>query len=378
MALLKVIKYEGDNTTFVWKYPKTDFNTMSQLIVHENQEAVFYKNGQALDLFEAGRYTLNTDNIPILRSIMSIPTGGKTPFHCEIYFINKTHQMAIRWGTDSQIQYMDPQYHFPLQIGVSGEMTLAVSDSRRLLIKLVGTEKELNQQNLVAKFRALLNSRVKTYIGYEMQTASYSIFEVDSHMEEFSNALKMKLSPDFEEYGISLVNFYVTNVAKPDGEAAYEKYKDIHIRQYSDVAEARLRQQTDIINAETEARKKVIESQAIATKRAQEGYTYQQEKAFDVAEKISENEAVGEYTNMGVGIGTMVGVGGSIGSMVGGMVGNAVQNLNANNVGASPIADPLNEFRQKLEKLKMMKDMDMLTDEEYASAKAELTKELMN
>lgn len=378
MALLKVIKYEGDNTTFVWKYPKTDFNTMSQLIVHENQEAVFYKNGQALDLFEAGRYTLNTDNIPILRSIMSIPTGGKTPFHCEIYFINKTHQMAIKWGTDSQIQYMDPQYHFPLQIGVSGEMTLAVSDSRRLLIKLVGTEKELNQQNLVAKFRALLNSRVKTYIGNEMQTASYSIFEVDSHMEEFSNALKKKLSPDFEEYGISLVNFYVTNVAKPDGEAAYEKYKDIHIRQYSDVAEARLRQQTDIIDAETEARKKVIESQAIATKRAQEGYTYQQEKAFDVAEKISENEAVGEYTNMGVGIGTMVGVGGSIGSMVGGMVGNAVQNLNANNVGASPMADPLNEFRQKLEKLKMMKDMDMLTDEEYASAKAELTKELMN
>lgn len=54
MAIAKIIKYEGDNSVFVWKYPATDFNALSQLIVHENQEAVFFKNGQALDLFEAG------------------------------------------------------------------------------------------------------------------------------------------------------------------------------------------------------------------------------------------------------------------------------------------------------------------------------------
>ena len=74
MALVNIIKYEGDNTTFVWKHPKTDFNTMSQLIVHENQEAVFFKNGQSLDLFESGKYTLSTENIPILRNFINIPT----------------------------------------------------------------------------------------------------------------------------------------------------------------------------------------------------------------------------------------------------------------------------------------------------------------
>lgn len=59
-VLLSVIKYEGDNDTLIWKYPQEDFNIGSQLIVHESQEAIFFKDGKALDLFGAGRYTLET------------------------------------------------------------------------------------------------------------------------------------------------------------------------------------------------------------------------------------------------------------------------------------------------------------------------------
>ena len=95
-AITSVIKYEGDNSTFIWKHPCEDFNTSSQLIVHESQEAIFFLNGQALDLFGPGRHTLETQNIPLLRRIINIPTGGESPFHCEVYFINKTEQMAIR------------------------------------------------------------------------------------------------------------------------------------------------------------------------------------------------------------------------------------------------------------------------------------------
>ena len=374
MALVNIIKYEGDNTTFVWKHKKTDFNTMSQLIVHENQEAVFFKNGQALDLFEAGKYTLKTDNIPILRRFLSIPTGGRTPFHCEVYFINKAHQMAIKWGTDSQVQYMDPTYKFPLQIGASGEMVLSVCDSKKLLVKIVGTETVLTQEGLVQKFRSFLMSKVKPYIAAAMQNASYSIFEVDSHMAEFSGDLHGMLTPDFKEYGISLEKFFVTTIQKPEGEPAYEKFKDIHIRQYSDVAEAKLKQQTDIIYAQTEAQKTVIESQAMAQKRAQEGYTYQQERGFDVATKIAENEAVGEFTNMGVGFGTMAGVGGAVGGMVGGMMNDAVNSATA--PAPKPVGDSMSDFKQKLEKLMLMKEMGALSEEEFAAAKANLLNQL--
>ena len=92
--IAEVIKYEGDNRTFIWKHPCEDFNSLTQLIVHENQEAIFYMNGQALDSFGPGRYTLETQNIPIIGKTLNRTTGDETPFHCEIYFINKTEQMA--------------------------------------------------------------------------------------------------------------------------------------------------------------------------------------------------------------------------------------------------------------------------------------------
>ena len=66
LSIAQIIKYEGDNSTFVWKHPSEDFNTSTQLIVHESQEAIFFMNGQALDLFGAGRYTLETENIPLI------------------------------------------------------------------------------------------------------------------------------------------------------------------------------------------------------------------------------------------------------------------------------------------------------------------------
>ena len=146
-TIAQIIKYEGDNSTFIWKHPGEDFNSLSQLIVHESQEAVFFMNGQALDLFGPGRYTLETQNIPRLGKILNRTTVDRSPFHCEVYFINKTEQMAIRWGTDSKVQFVEPTYGFLVSIGASGEMSLRADDSRKLLIKLVGTETDLSQEN---------------------------------------------------------------------------------------------------------------------------------------------------------------------------------------------------------------------------------------
>lgn len=322
--IAEIIKYEGDNSTFIWKHPCEDFNSLTQLIVHENQEAIFFMNGQALDLFGAGRYTLETQNIPKIGKLLNRTTGDQTPFHCEVYFINRTEQMSIKWGTDSKVQYIEPTYGFPISIGASGEMSLRAEDSRKLLLKLVGTESFLGQQKLVGFFRSFLMTRVKTYIAQVMKSSAINIFEIDEHLTEFSDAIKRLLTGDFADYGVSLERFFVTNIAKPDGDRQYEKFKELHFRQYADIAEAKLRQQTEIINAETEAQKTVIDSKAQATKRAQEGYTYQQERGFDVAEKVAQNEAVGEFTNMGVGFGTMAGVGGAVGGMVGGMMNDAV------------------------------------------------------
>lgn len=368
-----IIKYEGDNSTFIWKHPCEDFNSLTQLVVHESQEAIFFMNGQALDLFGPGRYTLETQNIPKIGKFLNRVAGEQTPFHCEVYFINKTEQMSIKWGTDSKVQYIDPRYGFPLAIGASGEMSLRAEDSRKLLIRLAGTENSLSQQKLIGFFRAFLMTRVKTYIAQVIKANAINIFEIDENLTAFSENIHKLLLPDFADYGISLERFFVTNIVKPDGDRQYERFKELHFRQYADIAEAKLRQQTDIIYAQTEAQKVVIDSQAQAAKRAQEGYTYAQERGFDVAEKVAANEAVGQFTNMGVGLGTMAGVGGA----VGGVVGNAVNDaMNATSQPAQP-TDDMAAFKVKVEKLTVMKEAGLISEEEFAQMKAKLLSDIL-
>lgn len=372
--IANIIKYEGDNSTFIWKHPVEDFTTMTQLIVHESQEAIFFMNGQALDLFGPGRHTLETQNIPLIGKALKIPTDGKTPFHCEVYFINKTEQMAIKWGTDSKIQFMEPTYNFPISIGASGEMSLRAEDSRKLLIKLVGTENFLSQENLMRYFRAILMTKVKSYIAQVIREKQINIFEIDERLDEISATLHEMLKPVFLEYGVMLERFFLTVIVKPDGEASYEKFKSLHFRQYADIAEAKLRQQTAVIEAETEAKRTVIESQAMATKRQQEGYTYAQERGFDVAQDVAKNEAVGQFTNMGVGLGTMAGVGGAVGGVVGGAVNNALGEVN--NQPQQP-QDDMIAFKAKVDKLALMKENGLISEEEFSQLKTKLLSEIL-
>ena len=292
MELFDVIKYEGDNDTVIWKYEKEDFNIGSQLIVHESQEAIFFLNGQAL----------------------------------EVYFVNMVEHLAIKWGTDSKIQYMEPSYNFPIYIGANGEMSISMNNSKKLLVKLVGTEKNLSKERLVSYFKSFLMIRLKPYLSKYIRENKINIFEIDEKLETISNDVKDSLISDFEEYGISLKQFFITSIVKPDGDEQYERFKDLHFRQYADIAEAELQQKVGIINQETESKKTVIEAKGIAEKRKTEGYTYQEERGYDVAEKMAENEGAGNFSSAGIGMGIMA----SVGNTMNNTFGNAMNNVNAN------------------------------------------------
>lgn len=121
---------------------------------------------------------------------------------------------------------------------------LCVDDSRKLLVKLVGTERVLNRQQLTAYFLSILMAKVKTYIAQTMRANAINIFEIDESLETFSADIQQRLIPDFLDYGVQLKRFYVTTVVKPDGDPQYEKFKELHFRQYADIAEAKLKQQT--------------------------------------------------------------------------------------------------------------------------------------
>ena len=235
----------------------------------------------------------------------------------------------------------------------------------------VGTENVLDQEHLTRYFRAFLMTKVKSYLAQVIRQQKISIFEIDERLNELSSVLVKLLQPDFTDYGLALERFFVTTIVKPDGENTYEKFKSLYFRQYADIAEAKLRQQTAVIDAETEAQKTVIASKAMATKRVQEGYTYQQERGFDVAEQAAQNEGIGEFTNMGIGLGVMSGIGGTVGGAVGGAVNEAMNSADQNPAEKSSSND-VAAFKAKLDKLTMMKDAGMLTEEEFNKMKSQL------
>jgi membrane protease subunit (stomatin/prohibitin family) len=234
-GLASIIKYEGDNDTFIWKHPIEDFNFGSQLIVHESQEAVFFKDGQALDSFGPGRYTLETQQLPLLEKVYKLPTDTEGTFHSEVYFINKTVQMAIKWGTPEKVRFIDPLSGTPLQLGASGEMNLQVSNSRKLLIKLVGTMKGIAWEegtgltkSLQASFRPLIANAVKTNLSAVIKNEAIDLLEIDEKLDVISDSLRNKILPGFEEYGLTIPQFYVTNVVLPEDDPNFKRIRELH------------------------------------------------------------------------------------------------------------------------------------------------------
>lgn len=330
MNITDVIKYEGDNKTIIWKHPSEDFNTHTQLIVHQSQEAIFFLNGVALDTFGPGRHTLETENIPLLTKALNRLTNDKNPFHCEVYFINKVEQMAIKWGTPETFYYNEDVggQLIPFKIGARGEMSIRVENSRKLLLKLVGTESEFSQEQMMDYFFSIVVSKVKANIARTMREKQISIFLVDEYLDELSNGLKGAIEEEFMDYGVQVEKFIVASIKRPEGEAGYESYKRIKFGTI-ELQTTKLEQDKLKIEAEAEAERMIIESRGQAIKRQQEGYTYQQEKSFNVAEAAATNEGIGQYSNLGIGLGMVTGLSGSIGGQVGMMANAAINGSHA-------------------------------------------------
>lgn len=288
--IAEVIKYEGDNSTFIWKHPSEDFNSMTQLIVHESQEAIFFMNGQALDLFGPGRHTLETQNIPLLGKIFNKITGNNNAFHCEVYFINKTVQMGVKWGTDSKVRFLEPTYGVPLEIGASGEMNLMVSDSRKLLVKLVGTmngiaweERGENfTKSISASFRPLISTAVKTNLSNAIKANNINVLEVDESLGLLSDVLRKSIQPGFEEYGLTIPEFFVTTVVLPEQDPNFKRIRELHS----------ISLQTRMVEAETTIKTARAEAEAAVTVAERQAVLERETTATEQRRREAERELI--------------------------------------------------------------------------------------
>ena len=360
-GLASIIKYEGDNETLVWKHPIEDFNFGSQLSVHESQEAIFFRDGQALDLFGAGRYTLQTQQLPLLEKIYKLPTDTEGTFHSEVYFVNLATQMGVKWGTDSKVRLFDPASGLHIEIGASGEFNIRVTDSRKLLLKVVGTTGGLGQEQLLGIgngkgfFRSMVMTQVKSYLAQTIKENAINILEIDEHLMALSGALRERINAALDEYGLTMPEFYVSRIVTPDDDPNFRRMKEQYAEQYLLVrqegirkAEAEAAADRKAVEAQTAARMKIIgaqgeaealkiqkqaeaeayrmQAEAEAAEMRMKGYTYQQETSRQVGMEAMKN-GLGGGANAAGALGDLAGLGVSLGAM-GSVIGMTKDALN--------------------------------------------------
>ncbi|MBB6217686.1 membrane protease subunit (stomatin/prohibitin family) [Anaerosolibacter carboniphilus] len=293
MAIIEVVKYNGNPDVFAWKYPSEELGTWTQLIVNESQEAILFKGGQALDLFPAGRHTLETANIPLLNNIINLPFGGRSPFAAEVWYINKIFSLDVKWGTPSPIQLQDPKYNIFVTLRSFGQFGIQIEDSRRFLMKLVGTLPVFDKDNLLNFFRGLYLTKAKDTISSYLVHKKISVLEINAYLIELSEHIKENMIPIMSEYGIKLVNFYVNDINIPEDDSTVKKLKEALAK----------RAEMDII-----------------------GYNYAQERSFDTLEGAATNPGSSQTGLMGAGIGLGMGVG--MGGIIGSQFSGIAENIN--------------------------------------------------
>ena len=195
MALIDVVKCELHDYELCVKFPSNDLRIGSQLVVYPSQIAFFVKGGQIFDEFEAGTYTLKTSNIPLLNNVVNIPFGGDSPFQAEVWFVNLTSKLDIKWGTNSEIQLEDPKYNIIVPVRAFGQYGMRIINPRQFLKTLMGnmTSFEVYKVNQYFKGKMLSQLRVFTRYGIELQ--EFSIMSINVP-EDDTSLIKLKEAKD--------------------------------------------------------------------------------------------------------------------------------------------------------------------------------------
>jgi membrane protease subunit (stomatin/prohibitin family) len=285
MALYDVVQFEGKGTDWLlYKCPRDDYNTRLSLIVGPGQIAICVHNGKIEKILEEGKYVLNTDLLPFVKTLVEGVHGGKNAYPMEVYFINKRLKLDTYWGTSDPIKLVDPEYHVQINVRARGQMGIRLKDYQYFLQTLVGTlmkDSWINFDVIQNYFRGLINQKAKKIIASYMLDNKISIFNIEAKLEDIANLISGELTPEMAKYGFEVSSFSVESINVPQ-------------------------EDTDALNAIFHKR---AEFEQLGDNR------YRTARGYDVLEGAANNEggAAGSAASIGVGLAAGMSMGNAMG-----------------------------------------------------------------
>ena len=315
-----------------WRFPGNELSTWTELVVHESEEAYVVRGGIYDGPFLGGRHVLETQNLPLLTGIIGLPFGGRSPFTAEVWFVNRLINLTLTWGTPEPIQLQDPKFDIMVPVGAFGQYGIQVVDSKKFLLKLVGTITSFGAGDLKNYLAGALQSRIKQAIASAIIERKICVLESSLLLEELSQSIAERLAPDFAEYGIALSQFHVASINVPENDPAVIKLKSALAR----------RAELDIL-----------------------GTSYQQDRSLDILQTAAGNEgSAGQIMGAGLGLG--------LGVPLGGMIGQSMANMEPAEAPVSKAQPDTNDKIRQLREASELRDAGVITEDEFLNLKSQI------
>ena len=219
---IDVIEWTDDTqNTMVYRFPRygNEIKYGAKLIVRESQQAIFVNEGEIADILGAGTYELETKNIPILTKLQHWDHGFNSPFKAEVYFVNTKRFVNLRWGTKNPIMLRDPEFGM-VRLRAFGTYAIRITEPQVFLKEIVGTDKLFSTEEISEQLTNIIVSKFASVMGDQEIAA----LDLAKNYEKLGTFITAKISPFFEEYGLSLTHIFVENISLPESvEKALDK-----------------------------------------------------------------------------------------------------------------------------------------------------------